>query len=164
MKKGCLIGLAFLGCSIVIIWLMLIMDFRYKTVLEQDIDDSYTMRIQAEKYWEICVSVHLEIESKNGETLTSAPFSCYPPEDIESKTLRLEIRKMGNIVFIYKKGSPNKILTMVDLEDDLVYPGILRGGPEEIDLYYSRVRELFSKLKMLLNNDELKLSGLFREK
>jgi hypothetical protein len=80
---------------------------------------------------------------------------CYSPEDIKSKTLELEIHNVDNIIFIHYEEMPDWILAMVFLKDNLVYPP--RGLQE--DTYYPKVRKLFSRLKVLLKNDELELAG-----
>lgn len=164
MKKGCLIVSTLLLCSGILVLVMLRVAFGDKTVLEQHLDDSCTIQIRTKGWWEICVPVYLKISQKGRKTLTSAPFSCYQPEDIESKELRLEIRKVDNIIVIYYQEDANEILAMVSLEDDLVYPFKQSGDHEEITLYYVKVRKLFSQLKILLKNENLKLSGLRREK
>ena len=155
MKREFLIALMALILVIVLVIGLLLWGMQDVTVLEQVIDDSSILQVRASGWWEGCVPVYLTIHRKKGKTLRSATFSCYSPEDIKSKTLELEIHNVDNIIFIHYEEMPDWILAMVFLKDNLVYPP--RGLQE--DTYYPKVRKLFSRLKVLLKNDDLELAG-----
>lgn len=157
IKREFFIVLMVLILVIVLIIGLLLWGMQDVTVLERPIDDSNILRVRARGWWEGCVPVYLKVSRKEGTPLISGTFDCFSQQDIESKTLELEIHDVNGIIFIHPEGMPNWILAMLYLEDDLIYPP--RGGDNynEIKFYYARVEHLFSSLKILLKNDELEL-------
>ena len=159
MKKWRLFSLSFLLFSVVVASSWCLWATGDKTVIEYVID-SCTLRVRARSDWEASIPVYLEITKEDGKVLRSGSFFYYSPESLDMKTLGegLEIHTVNTIIFIYEDEDPDEILAMIDIEDNLVYPpGPGGGNYEETKKYYSRVKELFSRLKKLLENDDLEL-------
>lgn len=119
------------------------------------LDTSYTIQIQAEGYWEGSISVYLKIRREGKKPLRTGAFAQYLPEHIKSENLGLVIDKIDNIIFIYNEKDPNRILAVVELTEELVYPSY--GPPSLEGTYDLKVHDLLSRLKTLLKNNELVL-------
>ena len=119
------------------------------------LEASYRIEIWAEGYWDGSIPVYFKIKRKGERTLRGGNFSYYLPNEIESKTLGLVVRKRDDIIFLYHEKDPNLILAMVELAEEFVYPSY---EPLSLDTsYYSQRDRLLSRLKELLMNDDLVL-------
>jgi hypothetical protein len=116
----------------------------------------------ADSVWEISVPVYLRVHVSWKKTLVSAPFFYYPPEILETRDLKLEIHLLEDYIVLYHQKEPNDILAMIYLKNEFIYPHIYNGSVGEEKAYYDELEKIFSKVKILLNDGNLRLVGYSR--
>jgi hypothetical protein len=151
-------------CSILALFAGACAACQSKTILEHKLEHSGILRIRTVGCWVGYIPVYIEIEDDHEKIIHSNVITTYSKQQLEAGKLEIEIHEIDTLIYIYRNENPERILSLLSLDDDLIYPRKWKGDfsqDEEKKVYYYKVRKLFQRLKQLLDNEDLELYGLF---
>ncbi len=153
---GIIIALLFLAAVSFMIFKILLFD---PVIIEVEIDRTCTVKVRAERFYDMSIPLYLEIERLRKKDLMSATFTTIFSNDFSKKKHDLQWSREGDLFFVFCKNKPSEILSFVDFAEGLIYPPI---GDKD-GSYWDKVHETFGLYKAKTGDDSLSFDRDYRE-